>query len=46
MKNIFLKLYIIQNGEIKLPDVLIKEIDYEGKEKGVNIFYSEKIIVN
>jgi hypothetical protein len=46
IKNIFLKLYIIQNGEIKLPDVFIKEIDYEGKEICRNNFYSEKIIVN
>ena len=46
IKNIFLKLYIIQNGEIKLPDVFIKEIDYDGKEICRNNFYSEKIIVN
>jgi len=46
IKNIFLKLYAIQIGEIKLPDVIIKEIDYDGKEKTRNNFYSEKIILN
>ena len=46
IKNLFLKLYVIQNGEIKLPDVIVKEFDYEGKEKSRNNFYSEKIILN
>ena len=46
IKNIFLKLYAMQNGEIKLPDVTIKEVDYDGKEKARNNFYSEKIILN
>ena len=46
IKNLFLKLYVIQNGEIKLPDVIIKEVDYDGKEYSKNNFYSEKIIVN
>ena len=46
IKNLFLKLYVIQNGEIKLPDVVIKEVDYDGKEYSKNNFYSEKIIVN
>ena len=46
IKNIFLKLYAMQNGEIKLPDVIIKEVDYDGKEKARNNFYSEKIILN
>ena len=45
-KNIFLKLYVIQNGEIKLPDVIVKEVDYEGRERARNNFYSEKIILN
>lgn len=46
IKNIFLKLYVIQNGEIKLPDVTIKEVDYDGKERLINNFYSEKILLN
>ena len=46
IRNIFLKLYVIQNGEIKLPDVIVKEVDYEGKERYRNNFYSEKIILN
>ena len=45
-KNIFLKLYVIQNGEIKLPDVIVKEVDYEGRERVRNNFYSEKIVLN
>ena len=46
IRNIFLKLYVIQNGEIKLPDIIVKEVDYEGKERYRNNFYSEKIILN
>ena len=46
IKKIFLKLYVIQNGEIKLPDVIIREVDYDGKENSKNNFYSEKIILN
>ena len=46
IKNLFLKLYIMQNGEIKLPDIIVKEVDYEGNEKSRNNFCAEKIILN
>jgi hypothetical protein len=46
IKNLFLKLYVIQNGEIKLPDIIVREVDYEGNEKSRNNFSSEKIILN
>ena len=46
IKNLFLKLYVMQNGEIKLPDIIVREVDYEGNEKSRNNFCAEKIILN
>ena len=46
IKYLFLKLYVMQNGEIKLPDIIVREVDYEGKEKSRNNFCADKIILN
>ena len=45
MKKIFIKLIILQKGEIKLPTVIIKEINFNGNKSLSNYFCPEKIIL-
>ena len=45
-KNIYIKLIVLQKGEIKLPDIIIKERDYSGRKISCNYFCPEKIILN
>ena len=45
-KKIYIKLIVLQKGEIKLPDIIIKERDYSGRKISCNYFCPEKIILN
>ena len=44
-KKIYSKLAILQIGELKLPDIVVREIDYTGSEKYTNYFCSDKILL-
>ena len=44
-KRIKVKLIVLQKGEIKLPDILIKEKDYNGHQILCNYFSPEKIVL-
>ena len=39
-----LKLIVLQIGELKLPDIMIQELDYNGKELLTNFYSPEKIL--
>ena len=45
VKKILAKLIVLQIGELKLPDIVVKEIDISGKEKYTNYYISEKILI-
>ena len=45
MKKIFLRIVALQKGEIKLPDLVIKEKDYNGYQISCNYFCPEKIFI-
>lgn len=45
IKRIHSKLIILQIGELKLPDILVREIDYTGIEKFTNYFCTDKILL-
>ena len=44
-KKIYSKLVILQIGELKLPDIIVREIDNIGNEKYTNYFCSDKILL-
>ena len=44
-KKIYSKIVILQIGELKLPDIVVREIDYIGSEKYTNYFCSDKILI-
>ena len=44
-KKIYSKIVILQIGELKLPDIVVREIDYTGSEKYTNYFCSDKILI-
>ena len=44
-KRIKVKLIALQKGDIKLPDILIKEKDYNGHQISCNYFSPEKIVL-
>jgi hypothetical protein len=45
IKKIYTKLVILQIGELKLPDIVVREIDNAGNEKYTNFFCSDKILI-
>ena len=45
IKKIYTKLVILQIGELKLPDIVVREIDNTGNEKYTNYFCSDKILI-
>ena len=44
-KKIYSKIVILQIGELKLPDIVVREIDYTGSAKYTNYFCSDKILI-
>ena len=45
-KRIYAKLIVLQKGELKLPDIVIKERDYNGHKISCNYYCPEKIILH
>ena len=41
-----LKLVILHEGEVKLPNILIKELDNKGQDLLINYYCPEKILFN
>ena len=44
-KKIISKIVILQIGELKLPDIVVRELDITGNEKYTNYFCSDKILL-
>ena len=45
-KRIYAKLIVLQKGELKLPDIVVKERDYNGHKISCNYYCPEKIILH